>query len=152
MEFNSKTEEETRQLGKRLILDFLEAEKNRKNALVISLEGDLGAGKTTFTQGIAQGLGIQDWIKSPTFIIMRELAIPSENRQRTSISFLYHIDCYRIDDSTALIEIGIRDILKDKNNLVVVEWGEKIKNILPPQTINIKFGSPEKTLRKIKVV
>jgi len=162
MEFKTHNFEETMNLGKKLALDFLESEQHRKSALVIVLEGDLGAGKTTITQGFAQALGVESWIKSPTFVLMREHKLSSKyevrsaehkekNSRTNSPTTLIHIDCYRVDNPDALIEIGLRDILTDPKNIVFIEWGEKIVKFLPKNTIRIKIKHLKEDERKITV-
>ncbi|MFA6436926.1 MAG: tRNA (adenosine(37)-N6)-threonylcarbamoyltransferase complex ATPase subunit type 1 TsaE [Candidatus Paceibacterota bacterium] len=162
MEFKTNNFEETVNLGKKLVLDFLESEQHRKSALVIVLEGDLGAGKTTITQGFAQALGVESWIKSPTFVLMREHKISPEYEVRSSkyeeknskpnrLTTLIHIDCYRVDNPDALIEIGIKDILADPQNIVFIEWGEKIAKLLPKNIIRIKIKHLKEDQRKITI-
>jgi len=95
----------------------------------IALIGELGAGKTTFAQGLAQGLGIEGRIVSPTFILMR------------TYGNLYHIDLYRLekDIDEEVKNLGLTDIWGKKENIVVVEWAEKITEMLPENTIWINF-------------
>ena len=157
MKFQTKTEKETRDLGKRLAQNFLKSEKTRKQALVISLEGELGSGKTTFVQGLAQKLGVTNWIKSPTFILMREHVISpntekSESEKNYGLTALIHIDCYRLTKPEALLEIGLRDILKDRNNIILIEWGEKVSKFLPKKTIRIKFKHLKQNQREITIL
>lgn len=115
MRLKTKTAFETRAIGQKL------AEKV-KNGGVIALYGRLGAGKTTLVQGLAKGLGINQRIVSPTFIIIRRY------------NHFWHIDLYRIDDVSNL---GIEEILSDKKNIVAIEWPDKIEKILPPGTLKI---------------
>ena len=160
MKFKTNSDQETRNLAKKLVRNFLELEKSRENALVISLEGELGSGKTTFAQGLAQELGISDWIKSPTFILMREHVIQgqssnfkTQNRKTKikadSLSRLYHIDCYRLDSPKALTEIGLEEILKNPQNIVLIEWGNKIKELLPKDMVRISFRHLRENKREI---
>jgi tRNA threonylcarbamoyladenosine biosynthesis protein TsaE len=108
---------------------------------VICLYGDLGSGKTTFVQGLAQGLEIKHRIISPTFIIVRSYELDSVN--------FYHIDLYRIGSNTDIRSLGIEEIIGDQNNIVVVEWAEKLKNYLPKNRIDIKFNYGKDNVRKI---
>lgn len=100
---------------------------------VISLNGDLGAGKTQFTKGIAQGLGVNDYVTSPTFIIVNEYEgrIP-----------LYHFDVYRIDDIDEMYEIGFDEYIYG-NGVCVVEWGDIVCDLLPKNTIRIDIHKPD---------
>jgi len=115
--------------------------------LLFSLEGDLGAGKTTFTQGLAKGLSITNWIKSPTFILMREHKIIN----MPGLETLYHIDCYRLNKPKSLFDIGLKDILDDPKNIVLIEWADKLADYLPKNIIQIKFNHLKEDEREITV-
>jgi len=131
--FLTNSYRETQELAKKIAksLDFN----------VIGLRGDLGGGKTTFTQGFAKQLGIKDKILSPTFVILKKFKMKK--------GYLYHIDCYRLEDSRELEELGFNDIIKDKNNIVILEWADIVKDILPKETIFIDFEFIDKDKRKI---
>ncbi len=108
---------------------------------VIALHGDLGAGKTVFARGFARGLGITDPVSSPTFTIVQEY--PFEN------GILYHLDLYRIDNSDSALAFGVDEFLYDKTAKVLLEWPERITDILPPHTIHIEIrhaGEEERRL------
>lgn len=90
---------------------------------ILALKGDLGSGKTSFTKGLALGLGIQDEIKSPTFTLMNIY-------KATGSLKMVHIDTYRLENEKQLLEIGVEDYLGSKNTVVVIEWPEKISNLL----------------------
>ena len=96
--------------------------------MIICLNGELGSGKTLFTKGIANGLGIQDTITSPTYTIIKEY-LDGEMP-------LYHMDVYRLDGDTS--EVGIEDYY-NKGGIVVIEWANTIKDILPEERLDIKF-------------
>jgi len=140
----SKSEEETKRIGKELA----QSTKNLKTekALVISLFGDLGGGKTTFTQGFGQGLNIREKILSPTFVIMKRFEI-----QESRFSNFYHIDCYRIKDEKDLSSLEFREILEDSRNIIIVEWAERIQKVLPKQRIDVSFSFVDEKTRKIVV-
>lgn len=95
--------------------------------MIICLDGELGSGKTVFTKGIANALGIKESITSPTFSIIKEYfgELP-----------LYHMDVYRLDGNTE--GTGIEEYF-NKGGVVVIEWSETIKDILPEERLNIKF-------------
>lgn len=95
---------------------------------VITLDGDLGAGKTVFTKGFAYGLGISELVTSPTFTILQEY-----NDGRIP---LYHFDTYRIEDPDEMYEIGFNEYL-DSGGICVIEWAELIKEILPEDAVKI---------------
>ncbi len=96
---------------------------------VISLSGDLGAGKTCFTQGLARGLGIKDQITSPTFNLIKEY--------RNSL-MLYHFDVYRLDDPAELYDLGFEEYFYGEG-ITVIEWGDKISSLLPKTCLGIEF-------------
>ncbi len=149
MEIITKSDKETKKLGEKLAREILKsfyakASKDKlKTATVLSLEGDLGAGKTTFTQGFAKGLGIKEKIKSPTFVIMKiyavEGSLPAGQAGPTFFKNFIHVDAYRLRtvDFTVL---NWKDFVRNPKNLILVEWGNKIKNILPKGSITISFG------------
>ena len=99
---------------------------------VVCLYGELGSGKTTFTQGFARGLGITTRLLSPTFIIVRRYDIPRSDKS------LYHIDLYRIQKFDGL---GLAEIFSDPNAIVVIEWAEKLADAIPKDRTDIYFST-----------
>ena len=116
-----------------------------KGPIVFGLQGELGSGKTTFVQGFAKSLGIKEKVLSPTFLIVKRFAIPNTER------FLYHIDCYRVENSKELLQLGWKDIVQDPKNIVLVEWAERIKEILPKDIRMIEFLHEGQNKRTITV-
>jgi len=99
---------------------------------IVLLHGDLGAGKTTFVKGIAEGLGVTDDIVSPTFTLLN-IYQTNNNIRKSGLSVirkLVHIDTYRLETEDQLIEIGIEDYLGEINTVCVIEWPEKLKTLL----------------------
>ena len=94
---------------------------------VIELIGDVGAGKTTFTRGLAKGLGIKEPITSPSFTISKTYALPSGGH-------LIHYDFYRLPEPGIMAE-DLEENLTDPNNIVVIEWGESVTDLLPKNRI-----------------
>ena len=127
--YETKSEEETRALGQRL------GEKASKGD-VYTLNGDLGVGKTVFTQGFAVGLGIRESVNSPTFTIVQEY---EEGRMP-----FYHFDVYRIGDVEEMEEIGYEDYFYGQG-VCLIEWAELIQEILPCGYVKITI---EKDLKK----
>lgn len=112
---------------------------------VIALFGELGAGKTIFTQGFAEGLGIKEKIISPTFVLIRQYPIPDTTKT------FFHIDLYRLNSPEELKTIGLDEILLNPQNLVLIEWAEKAQNYLPKNTVKITLEKISEKKRKIIV-
>jgi len=141
----TKNAKETQKIAIGLVGDL--AGKKTKGALVLGLVGELGAGKTTFIQGMAEALKIKERILSPTFVIMKRFIIHSPR-----FANFYHIDCYRIENPKELITLGFKKIISEPKNLVVIEWAEKIKEVLPEDTVWLKFEHLGKDRRRIKLL
>jgi len=99
--------------------------------IVIALIGNLGSGKTTFTQGFAKGLGINEHVGSPTFKLVSEY-----DGQKVK---LIHVDAYRLEGIDDFLNIGGGDILATPCAMILIEWGDKLESILPPDAIRISF-------------
>ncbi|UCC16636.1 MAG: tRNA (adenosine(37)-N6)-threonylcarbamoyltransferase complex ATPase subunit type 1 TsaE [Dehalococcoidales bacterium] len=132
LEIISHSQEDTRKIG--TIIGELGVAGD-----VLLLEGKLGAGKTCLTQGIALGLGIDDYVLSPTFVIMRELygRLP-----------LYHIDLYRLDDIEESMDLGLDDYLYG-DGISVLEWAEKAISIMPRNHLLIRIDYINDMERKL---
>lgn len=116
---------------------------------ILLLEGDLGAGKTTFAKGLALAFGITEEIVSPTFTLMQVYQLPKEIR---GIKKLVHIDTYRLDDARAFTDIGAMDFVGEPDTVSIIEWPEKIASILKERkTIHIAFLHEEKSTRTIQI-
>jgi tRNA threonylcarbamoyladenosine biosynthesis protein TsaE len=115
--------------------------KSLKAGDIVALSGELGAGKTTLIQGIAKGLGIRDWVTSPTFTIINEF--------KGTVN-LYHVDLYRIDRMEDAVDVEIEEYFT-KGGVTVIEWAEKIKPLLPDKTIEINMDIISDNKRKIKI-
>jgi len=130
--FISHNEKETLNFGKKLVKAF-------KGGEIIALSGDLGAGKTKLSQGIALGLGVKKKVNSPTFVIVKKY--PGRKT-------LIHIDAYRLRGADDLINIGWKDFI-DPDTIILIEWPERIKKILPAKTVWITIKSLGENSRKI---
>jgi tRNA threonylcarbamoyladenosine biosynthesis protein TsaE len=122
--------------------------KKLKGGEVLILTGDLGGGKTTFTRGLAEGLGLEGAVTSPTFVILQIYKPKPRSKKKLA---LYHFDLYRIKTTNELFNLGFEDFLNDKNAVIVLEWGEKFLNTLPPKTKQIFFKNLGEEKREIKV-
>ncbi len=152
MIYKTKSPKETEKIAVLLVEKISEAYKdahcNTKMPIVIALEGELGAGKTVFTQGFAKALKIKAKIKSPTFVLMKKYPISDP---RFSIRTLYHLDCYRLENYKDLLPLGIKELIKDPKNILLIEWAERVKPILPKQCIKVHIDHIGPKERKISV-
>lgn len=121
---------ETRKIGAMLA-------KELKSGEIICLSGDLGAGKTTFAQGLLKGLKVKGPYTSPTFVIMK--------KYETNI---YHFDAYRVGVKD-ILNLGWEEIIEDKNNVIIIEWAERIRRIIPKDALWIQIESIGEDKRKL---
>lgn len=133
--FITKTEADTETTGEKLA-EYLTGGE------VIAFTGDLGAGKTCFTRGLARGLGFKGTVTSPTFAIINEYSGGRLN--------LYHFDMYRVTGWEDLYSTGYFDYL-DAGGVIAAEWSENIASALPPDTIYISIEKINETDRKITI-
>ena len=132
---------------------------------VVALYGNLGSGKTTFVQGLARGFGIKKRIISPTFIIVRQYKVsplrspfghlgggegirPSTHARCNTF---YHVDLYRIENQREIEGMGLREIINDGKNTIVIEWAEKMQNLLPKKRWDVEFKDLGGSKRKITI-
>ena len=135
----TSTVDETKNLAKDLATEI-------NKPTVIALYGNLGSGKTNFVQGLAEGLGIKKRVLSPTFVFMRSYEL-----KRRGVKKFHHVDLYRLDSEKDVEAIGLKEILEDKDSIIAVEWPEKIENLLPENTVKIKFKTLGENKRKIVI-
>jgi tRNA threonylcarbamoyladenosine biosynthesis protein TsaE len=131
---NTSAAEETRRVGEALA-------KLLRPGDVISLTGDLGAGKTTLVQGAARGLGVDQPVVSPTFTLVREYPGPIP---------IYHLDVYRLDRIQDVLDLGFDEMI-DTEAVVFVEWGEGIAAILPEEHLTVELSIPVDDDRRIEL-
>ena len=143
MQYISYSVQNTQLFAKEQALKLMR--RTEGSPLVIALEGELGAGKTTFIQGFCKGLKIKAKIKSPTFVLMKKYEIPKTEKS------LYHFDCYRLRDYKDLISLGIKEIMGKPENIVLIEWAKRVKEILPLKHIKIHIDHISQNERKIKI-
>ena len=130
----TKSPEDTVLLGERIA-------RSLKPNDVVAITGELGASKTTLIQGVAKGLGINNWITSPTFTLINEF---------TGKLNLYHVDLYRIDSVADAEDIAIEEYF-NKGGVTVIEWAEKIGPILPAGTVEIKISIVSDNERSLEI-
>ena len=136
MEYETQSEQEMRRLGQNLGASL-------KGGEVIELVGDIGAGKTTLTKGIAAGMGIDEDVQSPSFTLSRVYDSPSGIR-------LAHYDFYRLSDPGILAD-ELAEVAGDPKIVTVVEWAEIVNDVLPSSHITINISSPTEDSRLVTV-
>jgi tRNA threonylcarbamoyladenosine biosynthesis protein TsaE len=143
MIFITKTEKQTFDLGRKIASSLRGGE-------VIALIGELGVGKTVFTKGLASGLGIKQTVNSPTFVVMKIYHNPEAQTPKPNSLTLVHIDAYRLKSGDELKGIGIEDYLSRPDTVMVIEWADRVKKILPPNTKYIYLKNLVEGQREIK--
>jgi tRNA threonylcarbamoyladenosine biosynthesis protein TsaE len=136
----------TAKLAKELA-GLITAQPSKKGARVVALQGELGAGKTTFTKSFLKALGVTESVTSPTFILFRPYPLDTHHisritKQESQYTLAYHIDCYRLEDPKELLKLGLKEMLKNSKYIVLIEWAERVKKFLPKNIvwISIKHG------------
>lgn len=154
MERLTKSLEETQALAAEWVTS-LGALGAKSRAMVVGLQGDLGSGKTSFVQGVAQALGITDHVTSPTFILERVYKIDplSHCLQISNCSFhhLIHIDAYRLESADELTHLSWDNLVADPGNLIMIEWPERVASALPKDMIMLHFEFIDETKRSIEL-
>ena len=135
--YTSNSEEETEKIASDIA-------KKIPYGTCIGLRGNLGAGKTVFARGFAEGMGIDDIVSSPTFTIVKEYHAGNNN-------WLYHLDLYRITDSNAALVFGIDEYMNDSNAIALIEWPERIADLFDEDTIFIDIERTGNESRKITI-
>lgn len=156
----------TEKLGENLAKKVL-ARKLQKHATIIGLSGELGSGKTTFIQGFFRGMGLRKRALSPTFILMRRIKLKKKKVTPLEVSpsakggtaaadrdgllltgfrHLFHIDAYRLRKPKELLSFGLGHAFRDHETIILIEWADKLKRMLPRNTIwvNFKHGRKER--------
>lgn len=128
--------------------EFVQKEfvKNESGAIIVGLYGDLGSGKTAFTQAVAKCLGVKETVTSPTFIIEKIYNLDNKN-----FDHLIHIDAYRLKSGDELLHLGWEEIAKNPKNIIVIEWPERVSDILPNNIKKIYFTFVDENTREIDV-
>ncbi|MBP9802310.1 tRNA (adenosine(37)-N6)-threonylcarbamoyltransferase complex ATPase subunit type 1 TsaE [Patescibacteria group bacterium] len=135
-EFISNNLADTEAIAQNLLSNL--ADKN-----ILALSGNLGAGKTTFVKFLASALGVKENITSPTFVLLKVYEIEKQVYKK-----FVHVDCYRLDGDEDLADVGLQDYVFDKENLVLIEWADKISNLPQDKVLNIKIEILGETSRK----
>jgi tRNA threonylcarbamoyladenosine biosynthesis protein TsaE len=145
--FITNSSRETKKLGE-ILANELKGRSARRR--IIALEGELGSGKTTFTQGLLKGSGVKGPHTSPTFVILKnyKVKIPNPKYQIPNKSQIpnpkiknfniYHIDAYRIK-AKDILALGWEEIIREKDSIIIIEWADRIRKIIPRRALWIKF-------------
>ncbi|MEK7638268.1 MAG: tRNA (adenosine(37)-N6)-threonylcarbamoyltransferase complex ATPase subunit type 1 TsaE [Patescibacteria group bacterium] len=144
MQYVSQSTQDTQAIAAKLA-QKIRAKMPLAGATIVALRGDLGAGKTTFTQGFANALGITQQPKSPTFMLAKQYAIPG-----TPYS-LWHLDCYRLQSHKDLAALDLHALFIDANNIMLIEWPENIGDGLPRDRIEVHFEHAGNDKRSITI-
>lgn len=127
-----------------------------KSALVVALEGELGSGKTTFIKGFSRALGIREKVLSPTFVLIHRHKLNyrsnwSNKSDRTNKSYrlLFHIDAYRLKSKKDLLKLGVKETFSNPENIVLIEWADRVKKAIPKTAIWIHLDHLDKSKRRI---
>ncbi len=118
-------------------------EKKETEALVVGLSGNLGSGKTAFVKAVAAALGVDEMVTSPTFVIEKIYKTKNSDFPR-----LVHIDAYRLESARELEVLNFEELVEDPNNLILIEWPENVKEILPEGAHTIKCEFVSETERE----
>lgn len=140
---HSKTIEETTRLAGAFVRNVTPL---KNQARIVGLHGELGAGKTAFVKGAARALGISHTVASPTFVI--EKIYPLRNKKFRK---LVHIDAYRLSEGSELQKLNWKEISSDPGNLILLEWPERVADILPRRFKKIHFEFVNETTRNISL-
>ncbi|HEY4500755.1 MAG TPA: tRNA (adenosine(37)-N6)-threonylcarbamoyltransferase complex ATPase subunit type 1 TsaE [Candidatus Paceibacterota bacterium] len=103
-------------------------------ATLVTLSGELGAGKTAFVKAVARALGVEEVVTSPTFVLEKVYLLSDQTFKR-----LIHIDAYRLERGVDLAPLGFDELMKDPGNLILLEWPENVANALPTPTARLSF-------------
>ena len=133
----SKSEEDTAKLAQELAGKL-------PRGTVIALYGDLGAGKTVFSRAFAKAIGVRETVSSPTYTIIQEYQLEYGG-------YFYHLDLYRIKNSRDALAFAVDEYLNDSNSYALLEWPERIEDILPPETVVMRIKHLSDTEREIEI-
>jgi tRNA threonylcarbamoyladenosine biosynthesis protein TsaE len=140
MKYTSKSLDETRVLAQKFLDTLVPGDK----ATVVALYGNLGSGKTSFTQKVGEILGVKDNVNSPTFVIEKIYEIDWKAFKK-----LIHIDAYRLEKESELLNLGWDDIVRDKENLIFIEWPDNVKGLIPSSAKKVSFTFVDENIRDI---
>ena len=144
MKHSSKSLKDTEKIAENFLQDLCKHSGNK--ACVVALSGDLGAGKTAFTQALSKHLGVKDKVVSPTFVIMKKYPVAKHPFEK-----LIHIDAYRLEKGEELKKLGWADVISDPKNLILIEWPEKVGEVMPENHLKIKIKHLDENGREFEI-
>jgi tRNA threonylcarbamoyladenosine biosynthesis protein TsaE len=160
----SKSLKESAKFAEAFVGNLIISKNKLKSATVVGLSGDLGTGKTAFTQAAAKHLGIKSKVNSPTFVIMKRYPIRAGNTLRAlaisdgaspikhhQFKFLYHLDAYRLKNAKELLHLGWREMVKNPENIIFIEWPENVKTVMPKKYHKIRISHTKEGYRNFKI-
>lgn len=142
MNRHSKSLKDTQEIAKEFLLSI----SPLVGATVVALEGDLGAGKTAFTQAVGRELGVAENMHSPTFVIMKVYEIDFKGYKN-----LIHIDAYRIEKDSELLHLGWEEMIKEPENLIFIEWPSNVSKLIPSGAKKIDLKFIDESTREINI-
>lgn len=107
-----------------------------QGATLVTLSGELGAGKTAFSKAVAKTLGVEEVVTSPTFVLEKIYLLGSST---SKFKRLVHIDAYRLEQGSDLAPLGFDELMQDASNLILLEWPEMVQDALPTPTVKISL-------------
>lgn len=146
MKYLSKSLEDTDKIANNFLSKI--SDDKGKQATVVGLFGDLGSGKTTFTQALGRHLGVEEMMTSPTFVIEKIYSLDGKNGFKKMI----HIDAYRLASGKELLSLNFNKISQNPDNLILIEWPERVADILPADLVKINFNFVSEFEREIDVI
>jgi tRNA threonylcarbamoyladenosine biosynthesis protein TsaE len=147
--YTTTNSKQTQKMGEMLAAEL-------RGGQIFCLSGDLGSGKTTFTQGMLKGLKVKGHYTSPTFVVLKHYKVKSQkskvksSSKNSKVNNIFHIDCYRVNNKD-ILNLGWREIIADPQNIVIIEWAERIRKIIPPKALWIKFIWKDENKREIVI-
>lgn len=142
----SNSIQDTEVYAKQFVKAVIDSYTEGGSALVVGLSGELGSGKTTFMKGVAKAFGVTETVTSPTFVIEKIYKLKDKPFKK-----LIHIDAYRLEKGKELLTLGWGEIQKNPENIIFIEWPERVKEVLPKDMIPITFTVIGEHEREIKV-
>jgi len=146
MKFISKKLTDTQKFASEVMVKLENEYEGGDHALLICLFGNLGAGKTAWVAACAEYLGVKERVTSPTFVILKNYEL-----SKRAFRKLVHIDAYRLGSSQELLNLGWKEIIADKGNIIFLEWPEKVAEILPLTSVKIYLNHLGETQREIEI-